>query len=420
MKKSFPILLFLFLSFFSNAQTTDLYGLWFEQTGEMMDTFITAYGDTIIEPNGFPIGNNHLVDIDENTGIQTSQGIVPDLNGIVLGSSTFDHFNKRFIFWGVDDQNIRRIYNLDVSNGFIVNNAPLASLAPPIELEYDLKEDILYGYSNSKIYSVDLLTGAQTLVGSYPTIQAVVAGSSTFDSNLGHYIVLGADGAGGKSLYTIDMKSGAIVYSAPIPVGYLAELQFDVSTNTVYGMHKPTLSSQTVYWSSIDQQTGVITDILLIPQMSTYNAGVGLGTSTYHQATQSFMAFVSSPANGRQLLILNALTGQVTSAAPLLENFVELECDNTEFANAYYNKINTGLESPVVAQFEVFPNPTNELLTVDLSNDFAIELYAASGQLLKVFRQHNGALSVADLASGIYLLRAENEGQVFQAKFVKE
>jgi len=380
------------------AQQINVYGLFYESTGG---------------------GNNQLVVLDNTTGDMTSLGIISGLSAIAVGSSTFDQFNNRYIFWGINNSYQQKIYHIDIADALIANNVSFDD-TPPGELEYDLQYDKVYGFGNSQLQEVDIFSGVTTTVGTYGAIQVYPIGSSTFDSNNSHYIIIGVNGSGLMTLYTIDVNTGAIVFSPDLDnlgnIGVSA-LHFDVQNNTLYGLYRNFADAET-YWVSINQETGDVTYISLIPELSTTYSGIVAGSSTYSQNTRS-MIFLGVTNGQKQLFTLDALSGDITHAVPFEAQVIELEVNNTSFANNFYNKL-SNTTSVNVKNISVIPNPATNLLTVDLPRNQAIDLIDASGKLIRTFENHQGQLDVSTLSSGAYLLIAKQGNTVFKSTFIKK
>ena len=394
----FSVLAFSFSTLF--AQQINVYCLFYEQTGEFN-------------------GNNQLVVLDNTTGDMTSLGIIPGLAAIAVGSSTFDQFNNRYIFWGISNSYQQKIYHIDIANAFIANNVSSAN-TPPGELQYDLQYDKVYGFVNSQLQEVDIFSGVATTVGTYSSIQVYPVGSSTFDSNNSHYIIVGVNGSGLMTLYTIDVNTGAIVYSADLDnLGNIAvtSLHFDVQTNTLYGLYRNIADSET-FWVSMNQETGEITYISLVPELSATYSGIAVGSSTYSQNARS-MVFIGVTNGQKQLFTLDALTGDITQAVPFEDQVIELEVNNTSFANSFYNKLSN--TTPVnVESITVAPNPATNLLSVNLPSNKSIQLLDTSGKLIRTFENHQGQLDISSLSSGAYWIVAKEENTIFRALFFKE
>lgn len=401
MKKTLTTFLLLTFSFsVLFAQQINIYGLFYEQTGEFS-------------------GNTQLVVLDNTTGDMTALGVISNLMAVGVGSSTFDQFNNRYIFWGINNSYQQKIYHIDIADALIANNVSFDN-SPPGELEYDLQYDKVYGFGNSQLEEVNIFSGERTTVGTYAAIEVYPVGSSTFDSNNSHYIIVGVNASGLMTLYTIDVNTGAIVFSPDLDnlgnIG-VSSLHFDVQNNTLYGLYRNIADAET-YWVSIHQETGDITYISLIPELSTTYSGIVVGSSTYSQNTQS-MVFIGVANGQKQLFTLDALSGDITQAVPFENQVIELEINNTSFANNFYNKLSS-IQSVDIKSISVTPNPATNLLSVDLPNSQAIDLIDASGKLIRTFENHQGQLDISTLSSGAYYLVAKEGNTVFKSIFIKE
>lgn len=78
------------------------------------------------------------------------------------------------------------------------------------------------------------------------------------------------------------------------------------------------------------------------------------------------------------------------------------------------NSFNTNLK------FSLYPNPANSIINIDLATEVkSVEIYSLLGQ--KMFSSTQKQLDIANLASGIYMLKVQDEnGAVATQKFVKE
>jgi len=255
-----------------------------------------------------------------------------------------------------------------------------------------------------------------TTVGTYGSITGYALGSSTFDSNISHYIIVGVGSNGSKTLYTIDVNTGAVVYSSNLGSIGMSALHFDVQSNTLYGLYP--IADGSTYWVSINQQTGEITYISLVPELSTMTSGIVVGSSTYSQNTQS-MVFIGVNGSQKQLFTLDALTGTITQDVPFENQVIELEVNNTSFANNFYNKL-SNTTSVNAKNITVTPNPATNLLNVNLPNNQPIQLLDTSGKLIRTFENHQGQLNISTLSSGAYWLVAKEGNTILKSLFIKE
>lgn len=88
-------------------------------------------------------------------------------------------------------------------------------------------------------------------------------------------------------------------------------------------------------------------------------------------------------------------------------------CEHT----ASYNLNNLAVNDFATAKLKIYPNPVLDMLHID-GNVNEINIYDLSGKLL--IKTSNKEINVASLAKGIYIIKATQDGQYYQSKFVKE
>ncbi len=81
----------------------------------------------------------------------------------------------------------------------------------------------------------------------------------------------------------------------------------------------------------------------------------------------------------------------------------------------------TSTKNPADIQLPVYPNPVNDLLTVDLASPSAIQIYHSSGQLIEHRRSSNlvEKINMTDYISGVYFLNITNLKSSHIYKIVK-
>ena len=70
---------------------------------------------------------------------------------------------------------------------------------------------------------------------------------------------------------------------------------------------------------------------------------------------------------------------------------------------------------------EIFPNPTNNLITIEIENyngSFESKLYDLNGKLLETTNNTN--ISLADYSSGVYLLKVAYGDRVEDINVIKD
>ena len=86
----------------------------------------------------------------------------------------------------------------------------------------------------------------------------------------------------------------------------------------------------------------------------------------------------------------------------------------------------SNVQTVVFSTIKVYPNPASEFVKIVLPqsmNNSRVDIYNVSGQIVKTLYLHNISemtLSVKDLASGTYFVRAKANGKIAISKFVKQ
>jgi hypothetical protein len=282
-----------------------------------------------------------------------------------LGSSTFDHANQRYIFWGYDYLFQLRFYTLDVINGTVVNS-PVAT-ASPVEVQYDLQNQVPYGLewdpstSTEYLVTLDLVNGATTNIAALPGVEAVTAGSATFDSNHGRYFFQGVDNNQTFRYYSVDLDSGTILQSPVAPSngnGFIRSPKYDLNTDKIFCLWTVIDSTQplqpgtqfpyaNMYFAELDSITGAVNIVNPSPVLSGYDAAYQVGSTDFDQTTQTYLVVgKDDTTNGFHVILIDATDGSILSSTPMPAGrpIYELEIDNQSFAARTYQGNQTAIE----------------------------------------------------------------------------
>ena len=380
-----------------------------------------------------------IVSIDPFTGNSTILFSTVDMTAVAANATTFDHFNTRYISWGIDNTSQSRLYVADIDSG-VVTNQPLLN-AMPIEMEYDLKFQKAYGlwYDNAQslqhFVEIDLTNGSISTVVTLPNVQFIALNHSTYNSNSGYYIFSGIETNGQQKLITIDALNGSVVSSVPFnQSGYGASaLEYNVINNKLYGITTQTDSSYydplfgygfAMYLTEIDMMTGNNTIVNPTPFNSGLWAGYMVGGIAFDQQTQTYIVVCVNDSSS-YLKMIDATTGIVYSSADLANsnngNFLEIQADHFSFAESYYvEPVNTQNILKVI-EGKIFPNPTSDFLNIEVAYDIErLEIFDLKGQLVLEQQdlQYN-QISIAQLPKGTYLLVVRTAAGIFKEKLVK-
>lgn len=80
-----------------------------------------------------------------------------------------------------------------------------------------------------------------------------------------------------------------------------------------------------------------------------------------------------------------------------------------------------GLGERQLAAISLFPNPVRDILNVRASQDLKIAIYTLKGELINTLDTEQGQkINLADLAPGVYILKASSSADAQSFKFIKE
>ena len=262
-----------------DLQTQKAYGLWWDGTAE------------------------HFGKIDLSTGLVSSISILPGVEAVAIGNSTFNSNTGNYIFIG-QEANQFKLYNIDASTGAIINSPTIWQNGVSYSaLEFNNQNGgILYGlfqdvdydnysqtyqtyYTDLRLAEIDLTTGDATIIDPQSTviggyIPGYALGGLCFDQQSQTYIVRVQNETGGY-LKLVDVYNSNIIASTAISDdNYFYELQVDnypfaidaynlldsnenVQNNLDYLTIYPNPSTDFVYINGTDKElVAIVIDLL--------------------------------------------------------------------------------------------------------------------------------------------------------------
>ena len=355
------------------------------------------------------------------------------LIGVAAGASTYDQENSRYICWGIDTQNNRNLYVMNLNNSQTESN--LFSSAQAIEMEYDLQTQKAYGLwwdgSAEHFGEIDLSTGLVSSISILPGVEAVAIGNSTFDSNTGNYIFIGQE-ANDYKLYTVDSATGTIVSSPTIWENgeRYSALEFNNQNGgKLYGLFQDidydnySQTYQTYYTdlrlAEIDLTTGNST--VIDPQSTViggYIAGYAVGGLCFDQQSQTYVVRVQNETGGYLKLVDVSNANIIASTALSNDNyFYELQVDNFSFAYAFYNLSTSNQNNG--NNLTIYPNPAYDYMYVNSTTELEATIYDILGKEIK--REYfKDKLDITCLEKGIYILNLTDGVNSSTHKIIKE
>lgn len=355
------------------------------------------------------------------------------LIGVAAGASTYDQENSRYICWGIDTQNNRNLYVMNLNNSQTESN--LFSSAQAIEMEYDLQTQKAYGLwwdgSAEHFGEIDLSTGLVSSISILPGVEAVAIGNSTFDSNTGNYIFIGQE-ANDYKLYTVDSATGTIVSSPTIWENgeRYSALEFNNQNGgKLYGLFQDidydnySQTYQTYYTdlrlAEIDLTTGNST--VIDPQSTViggYIAGYAVGGLCFDQQSQTYVVRVQNETGGYLKLVDVSNANIIASTALSNDNyFYELQVDNFSFAYAFYNLSASNQNKG--DNLTIYPNPAYDYVYINSTTELEATIYDILGKEIKR-AYFKDKLDITCLEKGIYILNLTDGVNSSTHKIIKE
>lgn len=301
----------------------------------------------------FDLQTEFLIELDPYTASHEIVGEIDGVQAIALGSSTFDDNNHQYIFKGINSTNEFKLYTVDAFTADIVDQ-PITPSYPDnfsIELEFDMKTGQTYGLQYDFVDSVqtfvrvNLQTGGVTVLGEIPEIDGILLNTSTYDSNSSRYIFIGKDNTNTTRIYVINAIDGTVLSNTAAEYLGNCELQYDNNNDELFGIYREipdSLLNDTI-WSTpstplqiinIDEITGEYEVTANVDGIDAYY----LSSSVYIQDSTDFVFVANDTAYNKRMYVVDVETGDYISNEMGDENFIELKCDNTEFAlRTYFN-----------------------------------------------------------------------------------
>ncbi|WP_282038030.1 T9SS type A sorting domain-containing protein [Saccharicrinis aurantiacus] len=277
-----------------------------------------------------------------------------------------------------------------------------------------LEGNKLYGFTAGKIFEYNLDMNAI----SYPhTFNTSIDGNTTFKAEIDNGVIYGINNQGGAN------GTGAV-------------FQFEIGNSTFSVLEDFTsmtgnpvnLALVGVYLYGITSSGGV-NDIGSVFKYDLLNNMYSTihdldSTEGYYRGAKLFLAsddkLYGTLDEGGQ----NGY-GSIIKIDPTLDvvsfpfHFTELTGNTT--LRSMITEINSSLSINEfdISDFKVFPNPVKNTLNVELNNINKIEIYSTTGNLIKSIK-NSSIINVADISSGILIIKVYNNDGIFSSKFIKE
>ncbi|MDH4473189.1 MAG: T9SS type A sorting domain-containing protein [Fluviicola sp.] len=427
MKKFLVLVLFAVAGHSLTAQLDETFGL----VRKNYYSIVTDPFDTTVYYEQLDSSTIRLGSIDAVFGQVTNLG-TPIMGGINLNAgAALNPYNNTYIFQGA------QLHSLDLTTGNIVNSV---SISNPIQASYfdnfrfNNADTTLYGMARRNTYDpvtqtnageiylakIDATSGVITQISPNSVAEGyALAGSAIDPHQMVYYFSTGA------TLMGLDLYSGEI-YSNPtilLPAGGTAfdNFAYSCADTTIYGLVRQNfmyeefdpvlgewiqvLDSATVRLAKINATTGVVT--VISPNSLAFgyslNGGVTIDPSemVYYFSTGASLVGVSLitglPVSNVQY---NGQDGQYFDLVRNIDDCKDAQAMRLNNGSLSVNQLGD------LAQVELFPNPTDQAVTIRSSGLIqSVRVMDNSGREVSAYfanETNEMKLSVDSLNAGIY------------------
>jgi hypothetical protein len=125
------------------------------------------------------------------------------------------------------------------------------------------------------LISVDRYSGAYHVLDTIPSLQTLVDGTSSIETDSNRYIVSGLDGLLNQHIYTIDLYTGKVLYQpvclVTITDTSISDLHYDIKRKKIFAIENVNVASSYHQFSlvTINPYTGIVNYLDSIPGMRT-------------------------------------------------------------------------------------------------------------------------------------------------------
>lgn len=247
------------------------------------------------------------------------------------------------------------------------------------------------------VYSVSATSSNNTCTATQTVAIAVITPSVTYTSSVsicnGSSAILTATGA---NTYTWNN----------LPVGTSAQQVFSPTITTTYTLIANT-QSLTTSCLSTHFSTVIVNPNPVVLAVASITQTICNGITN---------TLTASGANTYTWSGINLTTAQIIVTPSVSTTYTVVGitndgCQNTAQIQVKVNACTGVFEHTVGQEFNLYPNPANEQLTISSELEMVLEMYTIKGQLMKTIRINNGTtrIDVSDLTKGLYLFKAQGQ-----------
>ena len=144
----------------------------------------------------------------------------------------------------------------------------------------------------------------------------------------------------------------------------------------------------------------------------TYNTKVSILESQYNFPTEMKIRFMCDASGNIDYVYIDMI--RITASTGLIPDIM------AKGGNDQYGA--TGIISFIDESVKVYPNPANQVLTVEMDSDSGlISIYSMHGELMQNIQMNSTkqTIDISKLENGMYILRLVSGEEVTMTKFIK-
>lgn len=404
-----------------DAQDIDLYALGYQPP---------FYSHKSI--NSANVENDYFLRIDPYTGDETILTELKDIQLLAEGASTLHLAQNKYIFWGLETGNpVPNKVQIDLSTG--ETSTSLLDNRYPIDVQYDMRQQKLFGLKHSKKSSqlelVQITSNGTANIAKLDKIQHISVGNSTFDANRSFYIFMGVDEEYHDRLYTINTSNGKILDQPRIRNYYFNELQYDPKDDKLYGLARKKTNTSQFFFVEINLTTGH--PVIIQPIHELFDIAIGVSAISISKGVYIFSG-IDKTYNNR-LYMIDLISGEVVSNQILQSRITEIHCDNNAYALEHFQQdfvdkgTLLGSLNPRDLNARAIKSVDDVLqLDATLTDETSVKATIVNiyGEIVfeKTITPTNGDLTSLDLTSlnaGIYFFKLKTSKGLITEKFMK-
>ncbi|OFY52955.1 MAG: hypothetical protein A2W93_10535 [Bacteroidetes bacterium GWF2_43_63] len=299
-------------------------------------------------------------------------------------------------------------------------------------LAYDTVSNILYGVSSTGLYSIDITSGALTLIGESNLTSPTYINLACSPSGKLYTVNMNDD-----ILYLLDKTTGAataVGTGLGILISFAQDMEYDFNSNTLYIAGYMGGGSSGLF--AVDTLTGTVSASLgNLDSAEVCGMAIPINSTTSYSVAFSVVnghGTLSATVNGLPINsgdIVNA--GETVDFAALPDSLyiVKEWINNASIVsgNTTENYSISGLSDNVVVTVEfvstasfsdyekmaiaVFPNPATDFLTIPVESSSVLNVWSAAGTLIltKTVEAGNKTIDVSGFAAGKYYIMLSGE-----------